>query len=322
MRESDLLDLAHFVSRGQFDMQTTLEGVRKSKTPPMTYERYFATICSACHGLDGNRLRETPPLGDAARHRPQEVLHVILNGHPGGNMPGLRALGIDLSGGILAYLQTLPSHSLAASVAHGGRLYDDWQVEAGAQRQSLPYPAYPRTAYYAGEAALTWRCKACQGWDYLGSKGQYESGRHATGIKGIRGMAGADPSLIKALLRDNTHLYGAVLKDRDLDDLANFVGSGQVDMDAAIDRPSRLAKGNAGRASAYYGTICASCHGTDGRRIITAPPLGSVARANPWESLHKIGNGHPNEKMPALRELDRQVQIDLLAYLQGLPETR
>ena len=125
-----------------------------------------------------------------------------------------------------------------------------------------------------------------------------------------------------AVLRDNTHLYAAVLKERDLLDLANFVSAGQVNMDTAIDRATRRARGDARRAAAYYGTICASCHGIDGNRIITAPSLGTVARANPWESLHKIANGHPNEKMPALRELDPQVQADILAFLQGLPEIR
>lgn len=322
LRESDLLDLANFVSRGQVDMQAVIQSARSSKAATATYEKYYGTICSSCHGLDGTRLHEAPPLGDAARQRPYEILHVILNGHPGGNMPGLSALGTEFAGGIQAYLQTLPTLNLAASIAHGGRLYDDWQAEAGAQRQSIPHPVYPKTAYYAGDAALTWRCKSCHGWDYQGNQGSYASGRNATGIKGVRGMAGADPVRIASILRDNTHLYGAVLKDRDLQDLANFISAGLVDMDAAIDRSSRRARGDAARAAAYFDTICANCHGTDGRRIVTAPPLGSVARANPWESLHKIANGHPNEKMPALRELDRQLQIDILAYLQGLPETR
>jgi len=32
-------------------------------------------------------------------------------------------------------------------------------------------------------------------------------------------------------------------------------------------------------------------------------------------------NGHPDEKMPALREIDRQVLLDVLAYAQELPDT-
>lgn len=38
--------------------------------------------------------------------------------------------------------------------------------------------------------------------------------------------------------------------------------------------------------------------------------------------LRDLANGHPDEKMPALRELDQQLLIDILTHLQGLPETR
>jgi hypothetical protein len=47
-----------------------------------------------------------------------------------------------------------------------------------------------------------------------------------------------------------------------------------------------------------------------------------VVRANPWGALHTVLNGHPAEKMPAMRELDRQMLLDVLAHVQGLPEVR
>lgn len=321
MRERDLLDLANFVSRGQIDMQNVIEAGRSSKTATVAYDKYYGTICAGCHGLDGSRLRQLPPLGDVARRSPHEALHVILNGHPGGEMPALGALGTDIAARMLAFLQTLPSINLSVSVAHGGRLYDNWQLEEGARHQSLPHPAYPPTAHYANDAQLTWRCKACHGWDYQGSQGDYALGRNATGIKGIRAMVGADPARIVAVLRNTTHKYGAVLKERDLQDLANFVSFGQVDMNTAIDRQSRKIRGDAARGSAYFGTICAGCHGADGKRI-TTPPLGLVVRANPWGSLHTILNGHPDEKMPALREFEMQLLLDILAYAQELPDPR
>lgn len=322
LRDGELLDLAQFVSHGQVDMTAAADPKGLARADMNAIARQYGSICSGCHGLDGDRLREIPPLGDAARQRPHEVLHVVLNGHAGGNMPGLRALGTDLAAGFLGYLQGLPTLNVAAAIAHGGRLYDDWQVEAVTRRPLLPHPAYPATARHANDAALTWRCKACHGWDYQGHRGQYASGPHATGIKGISGMVGADPARIVSILKDGRHLYGAILKERDLQDLAHFVSAGQVDMDAAIDRRSRAAQGDPGRARAAYDTVCAVCHGKDGRRIVTAPPLGQLARANPWESLHKIFNGHPDEKMPALRELGRQLLVDILAYVQTLPETR
>ena len=323
MRERDLADIALFVSSGQIDMQAAIESGRRSRSGAASSEKIYGTICASCHGLDGLRLRALPPLGDVARQRPHAALHVIINGHAGGEMPALRALGPDAGARIVVFLQTLPTVNLAVSIAHGGRLYDDWQVEEGVRQQSLPHPAYPPSAYFANDAALTWRCKSCHGWDYQGNQGGYASGRNATGIRGIRAMAGADPARIVAILRNPTHQYGAVLKERDLLDLANFVSAGQVDMDALIDRQSRRARGDAAKGGAYYRTICAVCHGTDGLFISTLPiSLGRAARTSPWESLHRILNGHPDEKMPALRELDPQLVTDILAHVQGLPETR
>ena len=138
-------------------------------------------------------------------------------------MPALRTWARK-RGQDAAYLQTLPNANLVASIVNGGRLYDDWQIHSGGPGQALPHPAYPPKAYYANSPAMTWRCKECHGWDYKGSQGEYASGIHATGIKGIRAMAGIDPDQIATVLRNGTHLYGAVLKYRDLLDLANFVG--------------------------------------------------------------------------------------------------
>jgi mono/diheme cytochrome c family protein len=201
------------------------------------------------------------------------------------------------------------------------RLYDNWQQESRSQRQALPHPAYPRSGFYANDATLTWRCTACHGWDYQGNQGDYAAGRHATGIKGIRGSAGTDPAKIGAILSDATHRYDAVLKQRDLLDLANFVSAGQVDMDALIDRKTRRVRGDASRGSAYFRTLCVGCHGPLGQSP-GSPPLGREVRANPWAALHTVLNGHPDEKMPALRGVDRQVLLDVLAYTQDLPDRR
>jgi hypothetical protein len=38
--------------------------------------------------------------------------------------------------------------------------------------------------------------------------------------------------------------------------------------------------------------------------------------------LHKILNGHPGEKMPAMRAFDRQVVRDILAHIKTLPEKK
>ena len=67
LRKDDLLDLAHFVTGGQLDLQAVLASWRPSKSAAADVERRFGSICAGCHGLDGGGLREIGPLGDAAR---------------------------------------------------------------------------------------------------------------------------------------------------------------------------------------------------------------------------------------------------------------
>ena len=66
--------------------------------------------------------------------------------------------------------------------------------------------------------------------------------------------------------------------------------------------------------------FAAACHGLDGKAEDEAPPLGKLSNKNPWETMHKILNGQPGEEMPALRALDKQITVDILAYLQTLPK--
>lgn len=78
-------------------------------------------------------------------------------------------------------------------------------------------------------------------------------------------------------------------------------------------------KGDGARGEGYFNTLCAGCHGTDGKKISDAPPLGSVA-GNVPEMLHKLFNGQPGEPMPALRALDPQIAADIVVHLQTLPK--
>ncbi|WP_296542685.1 c-type cytochrome [Rhodoferax sp.] len=319
--DGDRRDLANFISTGQADMRKLLDMAAKIKPGQGYSDKVFATICANCHGLEGDRLRQIPPLGDSARQRPLEVLHVTLNGHPGGDMPALTTLGDDTVASMLAYLQTLRSVNMASSIANGGRLYDDWQAQLGGQRQALPHPSYPAKAYYANVPIETWRCKECHGWDYKGNQGVYAKGKHATGIKGIRAMAGADPEKIMAVLTSSVHLFGAVMKYRDLLDLANFVSYGQIDMDKIVDSKTGLARGDAAKGASHYRTMCASCHGLEGR-YVAKRAMGRVTKEDPWHSVHNMLNGHPDDTMPALREIDPQVVNDLLAHMQTLQARR
>jgi thiosulfate dehydrogenase len=218
------------------------------------------------------------------------------------------------------------AEEIDSSIARGGRLYDKWWAATKASAPKGPHPAYPLAGKYRGKEGTDWRCKECHGWDYMGNAGAYAKGSHFTGIKGIEAAAGKDPAAIVATLKDKTHALDGSLADEHLRDLALFVSKGQVRMDQYIDRASKKAKGDAVKGAAVFNTICANCHGVDGTldedgKPLPADgePLGLVANDNPWEALHKIRNGQPGERMPALRAFDIQVALDVLAHLQTLP---
>jgi cytochrome c553 len=193
----------------------------RAKGDPVLREDYYQSICSGCHGMDGFRLRTIPPLGDAARSDPWKSLHLILNGHADEKMPSLRAFDLQVLVDILAYVQTLPSGTPAASLARGGRLYDNWRRESDFYFSVFPgslvfafdrrHPAYPINKKFANDPEVNWRCKECHGWDYQGASGAYATGKHYTGIKGIRDMVGVPPDRIVAILKDANHQYGDIL---------------------------------------------------------------------------------------------------------------
>jgi thiosulfate dehydrogenase len=205
-----------------------------------------------------------------------------------------------------------------SSIARGGRLYDKYFAENKTAKPDTDHAAYPHKGGKYGKDT-SWRCKECHGWDYRGKDGAYASGGHATGIKGINGAAGKDPAAIVAIMKDAKHGYGdKQLSAKDMNDLALFVSKGQVDTTKYIDSAAKKAKGNVAKGEVYFNTICAGCHGTDGKKVKDADPLGAAA-GNPWEILHKVLNGHPGESMPALRALDIQISVDLTSYVQTLP---
>ncbi|MBF0185889.1 MAG: c-type cytochrome [Magnetococcales bacterium] len=209
-----------------------------------------------------------------------------------------------------------------SSIARGGRLYDKWFEVINASAPTTSHHSYPPAGGYADKPKDTWRCKECHGWDYQGKLGAYAVGKHSTGIAGITRFDQGSVSEIMNILKDERHLYGDKMTDQDLQHLALFVARGQVDMNLWIDRSSKQAKGSQDRGEVYYNTICANCHGKDGRAETKMPPIGKVASENPWETLHKILNGEPDSKMPALRALDIQISVDILTYSATLPKEK
>jgi cytochrome c553 len=212
---------------------------------------------------------------------------------------------------------------IQGSIARGGKLYDKWYAVLDQKDPAEKHPLYPAASKYADQSSTTWRCKECHGWDYKGKDGAYAKGNHYTGIKGLQAMAGADPAKVVALLKDNEHGYGNKMSDQDLMDLANFVSKGQVDMDKYIDRSSKMPKnGNETRGADYFDTLCAQCHGHKGTEPDEMKKTLAQQMSDPWEVMHKLLNGQPDEKMPALRALDRKVVVDIMTYLTTLPKKK
>jgi mono/diheme cytochrome c family protein len=316
LNKADLDDIAIFVVKGQVAMDEYIDpGVGYSKGHAPGGNVHYQTICANCHGNDGQQIADGPPLGELGRTNPWRALHTLMNGHPNGNMPALRVVGMPLLLDMLSYVQGLPRRDLLTSVARGGRLYDTWYKENGTAPPRTPHPAYPGTLANV-EPRTTWRCKECHGWDYGGVTTASGS------APGLRALAGKPVKTIQARLRDKTHGFGSMLSERDFSDLANFIAEGLTDMDAYIERTTRKAKSHGDAYAAHYQTVCASCHGVDGREIRTQPSLGRVANAEPWRALHSIINGHAGEAMPALVAFPRDMAGGILAYIQNLPQHR
>jgi len=209
------------------------------------------------------------------------------------------------------------------AIARGGQLYDNWMAVLEADEPKQSHPAYPSAGKQKG--AATWRCKECHGWDYKGKDGAYDKGSHFTGIKGVQGVIGMEPEKIHGIIMNQTHgLTEQMMPHSAMEKLALFLSRGQLDTDRYIDRSSKLARGNPSHGAAVFQTVCAVCHGFDGRAMnFKSEPqkeyVGTVCAGNPWEAFHKIRFGQPGVSMVALIALDTDDLVDILAYCQTLP---
>ncbi len=183
------------------------------------------------------------------------------------------------------------------AVAFGGRLYDNWALAVDVDAPDETHPAYPPWGKKKG--AATWRCKECHGWDYLGRDGVYGKGSHYTGILGLRQLVGKNPTIVEKVIRDELHGYtleqiSAAAGER----LALFVTRGQHEIEQYVNMETRKAHGDAGLGGRIFQNVCAACHGFDGMALNFKTDenpefIGTVANKAPWETLHKVRNGHP-----------------------------
>ncbi len=226
--------------------------------------------------------------------------------------------------GVFGSLNARADHDVGhlLHISRGGLLYDNWYTHLGAPGPSITHPGYTGIGE---QGAASWRCPACHGWDYKGDWGGDAVNRQSQGITGIRNMTYASLPSIVAVLKNSTHRLGGRIPEQAMTDLAHFVASGQIDMDQYIDRKTRRASGDRLKGARIYQTICARCHGVDGKFLnfsTTEDPVyvGSVANRNPWRTLHKIRMGQPEVDMISMLAFTTQDHVDVLAYTQTLPE--
>lgn len=87
-----------------------------------------------------------------------------------------------------------------SSIARGGNLYDKWFKVFDVDAPGVSHGLYPNDKKYAEKPKANWRCKECHGWDYMGAKGGYASGKHSTGIVGTDGARGkSNDEIIKGI---------------------------------------------------------------------------------------------------------------------------
>ncbi|MEQ8823897.1 MAG: cytochrome c [Filomicrobium sp.] len=216
------------------------------------------------------------------------------------------------------------TESEAWTLATGGRIYDRWWVALDKEKPKDTHPAYPASGKKSGSS--TWRCKECHGWDYRGKDGRYSSGKSATGIIGIVGAKGWETSRIVSLLRAEPHGYTPEMIDAaSMERLAAFVSRGQDDISSVYDHTTGKVTGDATRGLAIYQTVCAACHGFDGRELNLGSAekpkyVGTEANKATDEVLHKIRNGHPGAAMVNLRAFPYEDAAAVLAYVKTLPQ--
>ncbi len=209
------------------------------------------------------------------------------------------------------------------AISRGGQLYDKWWAVIEGDEPTGTHPSYPKAGKQKGSS--TWRCKECHGWDYKGLDGAYAKGSHFSGTKGVRGVVDIDPGRIREILQDKTHGFTTKMMPQSaMEKLALFLSLGQIDMDVYIDRATKKARGDPRRGAQYFQTICANCHGYDGKVLNFGDEkkpefVGTVCAGNPWEALHKIRFGQPGVGMVSLTVLAVQEQINILSYCQTLP---
>ncbi len=109
---------------------------------------------------------------------------------------------------------------------------------------------------------------------------------------------------------------------REVEDHARLLIEGKAYIDLAT---REITGGDMENGRAIFQTVCAACHGFDGRRLDWGDNegpayVGTEAVAAPDEVLNKILNAHPGVEMVNLRAFGVDAAADVLRYTSTLPQ--
>ncbi len=207
---------------------------------------------------------------------------------------------------------------LVGDSIRGGRLYNSWVTESGADAPTELNPVWKASS--AGDVSMSssWSCSKCHGYDYAGTKD----------FVGILEDAGKDPNEVLAMLKGSTdpnHDFSSVMDDQSLTDLALFISKDMMDPSVVVVDNQPI-NGNADNGKTLFDDTCKECHGPEGLAINFSPDSkpeypATVAEEGP-KLLHKLRFGQPGvEKMPS--GIDNgwanQDYADVISFLQTLP---
>jgi thiosulfate dehydrogenase len=110
MDDADFQDLANFVSLGQINSDEYIDAATKMPKGGDVDRGagIYNTTCARCHREDGKRPKDMEKTLGAQMGNPWEVMHKIMNGHPGQTMPAFRVFGTQVAVDVMTHLETLP----------------------------------------------------------------------------------------------------------------------------------------------------------------------------------------------------------------------
>ena len=188
-------------------------------------------------------------------------------------------------------------------------LYDNYL------KQDLKAVAADPKAQEMGKRLFQTYCVQCHGSDARGAKGFPNLVNHDW-------MYGGDPKTIETTILGGRHgqmpAWGSVLGEEKVKDVANYVMSLSV-------QKKKFDAERAARGKETFTTICAACHGPDGKgnQQLGAPnlthPSGSWLYGGTEKTIiETITNGR-NNQMPAWKDFLGDAKVHLLAaYVWGL----